>query len=139
MFIKTRLYKILEGMKQRCYNPNNSAYKYYGAKGITVCDEWRYSFPSFEEWAFANGYDANLTIDRINKDEGYYPSNCRWVTMKEQNRNRGTVYDIEGMTLREYCKKYGLSYFAIAQYKHVHKCSIEEAIEFQRREKKHVR
>lgn len=83
-----RLYRIWVAMKQRCYNPNHRAYKYYGARGIKVCDEWKNGSKVFIEWALEKGYRENLTIDRIDVDGNYEPSNCRWVTQAEQNKNR---------------------------------------------------
>ena len=75
-------------MKTRCYNPNSNRYADYGARGITVCEEWRNDFMSFYNWSMQNGYADNLTIDRINGNKGYEPSNCRWSTYKEQANNR---------------------------------------------------
>ena len=80
-------------MKDRCYCPSHNAYKYYGERGITVCDEWLNDFQAFYDWAMANGYDENApkgkcTIDRIDNDKGYSPDNCRWVDMKVQNNNK---------------------------------------------------
>lgn len=88
----SRLYNIWVLMKMRCYNKNNRAYKYYGAKGVSVCDEWRNDYGKFYEWAYANGYDENAkwrdcTIDRINPFGNYEPQNCRWITMEEQYKN----------------------------------------------------
>ena len=79
---KTRQYKILAGMKQRCYNPSNQHYKYYGERGITVCDEWlgKDGAKKFYEWSLSHGYADNLTIDRVDNDLGYCPSNCIWVS-----------------------------------------------------------
>jgi len=90
---RTRLYGVWSGMKTRCYNENVKAYKYYGGRGIVVCDEWLNDFSAFQEWAIANGYDenakqGNCTIDRINTDGNYEPSNCRWVSMTIQNQNK---------------------------------------------------
>lgn len=88
-FSGTRLYNIWVLMKQRCNNPKATHYERYGGRGISVCPEWEV-FENFGEWALANGYDDSLTIDRINNDSIYEPSNCRWVTMKEQSLNRST-------------------------------------------------
>ncbi len=84
----TRLYNIWRSMRQRCNNPNNVNYKNYGGRGISVCSEWDISFTCFMEWALANGYQEHLTIDRINNDGNYEPSNCRWATYKEQSSNK---------------------------------------------------
>ena len=82
------LYKVWGGMKYRCYNRNHVHFIDYGGRGITVCDEWKYSPKIFIEWCLRNGWEKGLTIDRIDNDKGYYPSNCRFSSMTEQNRNR---------------------------------------------------
>lgn len=87
-----RLYSVWKTMKKRCENPNCKSYKYYGARGIKVCDEW-HDYSAFKEWAYNNGYDDkarkyNCTIDRIDVDGNYEPKNCRWVDMKVQNNNK---------------------------------------------------
>lgn len=84
-----RLYRIWKAMKRRCYNKNNADYiKWYGSRGITVCDEWRFDFEKFQTWSMNNGYADNLSIDRIDPDGNYEPSNCRWATASEQVANR---------------------------------------------------
>lgn len=84
----SRLHVIWSSMKTRCYNKNHRGYNYYGVRGITVCDEWRDDFQAFHDWAMANGYRDDLTIDRIDVDGNYEPSNCRWITMAEQQTNK---------------------------------------------------
>ena len=79
----TRQHRIWVDMKQRCYNKKNTAYMYYGAKGVTICDEWMNSFLSFNQWLSENGYNDKMTVDRINPDEMYCPKNCRLITQSE--------------------------------------------------------
>lgn len=86
---RKRPYRIWQNMKTRCLNPKYKQWENYGGRGITICDEWKDNFQAFYDWAIANGYADNLTIDRINNDGNYCPENCRWTTMAEQNKNRG--------------------------------------------------
>jgi len=80
---QTRLYNIWTGMKSRCYNKKDTGYRYYGRRGIAICNEWRDNYNTFKSWAILNGYKENLTIDRINNDGNYEPDNCQWITAKE--------------------------------------------------------
>ena len=84
----TRLYKIYHGMLNRCYLPSMSRYSEYGGRGITVCAAWQSSFENFRDWATANGYSDDLSIDRKNVDGNYEPDNCRWIPEREQQRNK---------------------------------------------------
>lgn len=85
--LRTRLYRIWEGMIGRCNNRSMDAFKYYGGRGIKVCSEWLNNYPAFKAWALANGYRDDLTIDRIDSDGDYCPENCRWITKSENCRN----------------------------------------------------
>ena len=112
----TRIYQIWADMKERCFNINNKAYKNYGERGIKVCDEWidkKNGFINFYNWAIKNGYKEYLTIDRINVNGNYEPSNCRWATWKQQANNRRMTRKIiifgENKTAYEFEKQYGLN------------------------------
>lgn len=95
----TRLYKIWHNMMDRCNNVNNLHYKDYGGRGIKVCSTWSNSFPAFQKWALSNGYQEDLTIDRINVNGNYSSRNCRWATLKEQGSNRRNTifFEIDGI------------------------------------------
>ena len=105
----TRIYKIWLGIKNRCFNPKNYSYKNYSARGIKVCDEWKNNPKLFCNWAINNGYNDELTIDRIDVNDDYKPSNCRWITKSEQTKNkRNTIYltyKNETKTLIEWSKE----------------------------------
>ena len=86
------LYHRWKGMKRRCYNKNFKQYKDYGGRGISVCEEWLYSFRNFYDWAMSHGFSEELEIDRIDNDGNYEPDNCRWVTHKVNANNRKRKY-----------------------------------------------
>ena len=88
----TKLYRTLRGIKARCLNSNSAGYKNYGGRGILICDEWRDDVKKFYDWAISNGYSDDLSIDRINNDGNYEPSNCRWTTRSVQTRNTRRIY-----------------------------------------------
>lgn len=110
----TRLYGIWQKMKDRCINPNTPCYSRYGGRGIKLCAEWTDDFSSFYHWAITHGYSDTLSIDRINNNGNYEPCNCRWITFKEQCRNRRTNiivdYQNEQMTLVEASELSGIPY-----------------------------
>ena len=100
-----------KNMKDRCYNPKNVSFTHYGARGIVVCDEWLNDRESFISWALSNGHDKSLSIDRIDVNGNYEPSNCRWATQSEQHNNerRNVVITYNGIskTLTEWGKELG--------------------------------
>lgn len=122
----SRLSNIFNNMKKRCYNPNCRDYKNYGARGITVCEEWLDSskanisnctkgFIAFQNWALAHGYSDKLTLDRIDVNGIYEPTNCRWISIQEQENNRRNNYYItyqnKTQSLSAWCKELNLNYY----------------------------
>lgn len=91
----TRIYITRRNMLSRCYNPHDKRYSEYGGRGIKVCDEWKNSFEAFRDWALANGYTDDLTIDRMDTNGDYCPTNCRFITRAENNRNRRCVKQMQ--------------------------------------------
>ena len=108
----TRLYNIYKKIIQRVENPNCKEYKWYGGRGISICDEWKNDFMTFYNWAMQNGYADTLSIDRIDNDRGYCPENCRWVSSKEQQRNKRNnhrvTYNGETKCVSEWEEFFGL-------------------------------
>lgn len=127
---KTRLYRVWVGMKNRENNHDKQRPTY---KGKTMCKEWKNSFIKFKEWALLNGYQDNLTIDRIDNDKGYSPSNCRWATPKQQVRNRSNTklitYKGETKPLMEWCEILNLNYNTTWTRLSKYKWTIEKAFE----------
>ena len=118
-------------MRSRCYNSNNPDFKHYGGRGIKICEEWYGSYSCFRDWSLSNGYSENLTIDRIDVNGNYEPSNCRWSTRKEQSlntrSNRYIEYNGETKTLSEWSKIFGL-YHKTISYRLNHGWSVEKAL-----------
>lgn len=103
---KSRLYNIYYDIKSRCNNPKEKRYNDYGERGIKLCIEWESSFEKFKDWALANGYADNLTIDRIDNDGPYAPWNCRWATTEEQSNNKRTTIYFEFCGIKKSLKQW---------------------------------
>ena len=130
-----RLNRIWSAIKTRTSNKNNPSYKEYGERGIKMCEEWFNSYEKFKKWSIENGYADNLTIDRIDVNGNYEPSNCRWATDEEQRNNKQNTIRIsfngDIMSLKQFCSKVGLPYKTIyciyKENKHVN--TINQAVE----------
>lgn len=128
-----KLYNTWAGMKQRCYNKKSSNYYIYGARGIIICDAWKKSFVNFAEWALSNNYKDGLSIDRIDVNGNYEPSNCRWATNEQQSNNKRSSiiveYNGENLTIAELSTVLGISYttahsrYKRGKYKKVGDCN----------------
>lgn len=116
-FCDTKIYGVWEGIKDRCYRQKNSSYKNYGGRGIIMCEDWKNNFSNFYNWAIQNGYKEGLSIDRIDVNGNYEPTNCRWITQKEQCNNtrvnRYLTYQNVTHSLSEWAEIYNLNYFCL--------------------------
>lgn len=128
----SKLYKIWNSMKCRCYTVSSGAYFKYGAKGIRMCDEWKNDFMAFYNWALVNGYSDELTIDRIDYRGNYEPSNCRWADIRTQANNKSNVrkyeYNGELHTMTEWSEIMNINYGALWERLNVLGWSIEKAL-----------
>ena len=115
----SRLFTIWQGIKRRCNNQNDQSFDHYGGRGISMCKEWSDDFQSFYEWSMSNGYSDDLTIDRIDVNGNYEPSNCRWATRKTQSRNKRNNHfvSINGVNqcISDWCKVSPVSMTTIYQ------------------------
>lgn len=125
----SRLNNIWNGMRSRCRNANHKDYKYYGGRGIKVCEEWN-NYINFRDWSLANGYDDCLTIDRIDVNKDYSPSNCRWVDRMTQMNNfsKNIVVDFnnESHTISDWSKILNIPY-GVLYYRIKHNWKLEKA------------
>lgn len=101
-------YNRWKGIKRRCYNPNDKDYKNYGGRGIVMCEEWKNDFWKFLEWVDSSGYEKGLTVERIDNNGNYEPSNCKWATKAEQCKNKRGLTYVDGLTVPDYCRQFGL-------------------------------
>ncbi len=128
----SRIYQTWADMKARCFNPNHRAFQYYGDRGITVCDEWKDDFQAFYDWALSHGYSDELTIDRIDANGNYEPSNCRWVTFKVQEnntrRNRYITYNNKTQSMAEWADELGIKYNTLSSRINTLHWPIEKAL-----------
>lgn len=128
----TQLYREWGYMKNRCYNPNSDSYKYYGARGIIICDEWKDDFMAFYNWAYNNGYVDGLSIERIDVNGNYEPKNCCWIPVNKQARNTRRTYIVEyngkKMSLAEACELADMNYATVDNRIFNLKWSFEKAI-----------
>ena len=132
-FIRNRrLRSIYYDVLNRCYDVRNKDYRWYGAKGIKMCDEWRYDPHSFENWAMCHGYSSELTIDRIDPDGNYEPCNCRWITAEENSRRAGKVnwIEVNGTTKtgRQWSQELGLGPNTINRILKTHGISVTKSL-----------
>lgn len=129
---KSKLYYIWSDIKQRCYQKNNPAFKFYGGRGIKMCNEWFKSYERFMKWAEINGYHEGLTIERIDVNGDYCPDNCKWIQLSEQAQNRRSNilidYNGESHCLSEWCNIYKVNYYLVYNRIHKNKWSFERAI-----------
>lgn len=127
----TRLYRIWSGMKDRTCNSKSKYWNRYGGRGVYLCDEWKNDFLTFKTWSYANGYSDNLTLDRINNNDGYTPNNCRWVSYKVQENNRSNnrclMFNGATKTISQWADDLGLDRRIISS-RIYHGWSIERAL-----------
>lgn len=134
LYVIDKAIKIYQNMRQRCYNPKSARYSCYGGRGIKICDEWlgKNGKKNFVLWAIENGYCPNLSIERIDVNKDYCPTNCKWVELKEQSKNKSNTHLIthNGKTqcLEDWCKELNLKSNTIYYRVKMRNISFEEAL-----------
>lgn len=127
-----RIQNIFNGMKSRCYCKDDKSYRWYGEKGIRICDEWLDNPLLFEKWSLQNGYEDNLTIDRIDENKDYSPNNCKWITLEQNSKYKSTTSLIkvneEEHTGRDWSEILGIGTNVINTY--IRNYGLENTIEF---------
>ena len=122
-------------MRDRCYYKKHMAFKNYGGRGITVCDEWLQNFETFYKWAIQNGYEDHLTLDRIDNDGNYEPSNCRWITYREQclNKRRTSNTGVVGVSYIKTKNRYDANIYIEGKLRHLgYTKTLQEAVTLRR-------
>ena len=139
----SRLYRIWTNMKTRCYNTKSPKYKVYGARGITVYESWKNCYTMFMDWAITHGYNDSLTLDRINVNGNYDPSNCRWVSVKQQENNRTNnrliTYKGETRTMSQWADKLGIPYNCLQMRLNTFNYTVEEAFNLKKGERRRMK
>ena len=148
-FSKDRLYSVWNGVRERCLNPKNPNYRNYGGRGIEICPEWLNDFEEFRIWSLSTGYDyeaprGECTLDRIDVNGNYEPSNCRWITIQEQNKNKRPSSEwkkrdckrfcVDGVfkTSSEWCEIYGVSGQTVHYRMKTYGMSFEDALKMKK-------
>lgn len=133
-FSGSKLYSTWLDVKKRCHDTKRKDFKHYGGRGIAMSQEWVHNFEAFRDLAMQNGYAENLSIDRIDVDGDYCPTNCRWVSQVDQVRNRRNTRKYKGKTIKEWAEILGLNYHTL--HSRITKCgwTFEKAISTPKRD-----
>lgn len=131
----SRIYSRYKAIKQRCFNENSTGYKDYGARGITMCDEWlgERGFENFYNWSMANGYNDDLSIERVDVNGNYCPENCMWISKDKQAHNKRNTFIVNGVRVAEEARKLGIVTPHIARERCKLGWDVESAISIPKR------